>query len=188
MKILKLLLASVVLCFVMATNGFSYTITINGETTDVGSEDTFLKSDSMSGNSGDATETAWVNGYLASISETVKYVVREETVTIYKVGGTDSLYAVPMSDTDSDNDYFLVKNATYVALFENNADFDWGVFDASDLPERMNIKEGSITVSHVTEFVSNGGTIDVDPVPEPSTFLLFGAGLLGLAKLSRRKK
>ncbi|WP_321413969.1 PEP-CTERM sorting domain-containing protein [uncultured Desulfobacter sp.] len=75
-----------------------------------------------------------------------------------------------------------------MALFENNADFDWGVFDASDLPERMNIKEGSITVSHVTEFVSNGGTIDVDPVPEPSTFLLFGAGLLGLAKLSRRKK
>ncbi|WP_321413971.1 hypothetical protein [uncultured Desulfobacter sp.] len=112
MKILKLLLASVVLCFVMATNGFSYTITINGETTDVGSEDTFLKSDSMSGNSGDATETAWVNGYLASISETVKYVVREETVTIYKVGGTDSLYAVPMSDTDSDNDYPY--NVTYV--------------------------------------------------------------------------
>nr|WP_320191084.1 PEP-CTERM sorting domain-containing protein [uncultured Desulfobacter sp.] len=190
MKILKLLLVSAVLCLFMTTIGFSYTITVNGEITDVGSEDTFLTWASMQGNSNPDTETTWVNDYLEQEGETVSYVVKDSTLTIYKVNDNSSLYAVQMSATSSDDDYFLVKNATYIALFINKSDFGWAVFDASNLPSTMNINDGTVTVSHVTVFESTGNATpdDVDPVPEPSTLLLFGAGLLGLSKLSRRKK
>ncbi|NDY71053.1 hypothetical protein DO021_05765 [Desulfobacter hydrogenophilus] len=45
---------------------------------------------------------------------------------------------------------------------------------------------GSLKLYGVLDEGGGGG--GGDPVPEPATFILFGIGLLGLAKISRRKK
>jgi len=188
MKNLKLLLASGVLCLFMTTSAFSLTISggiFNG--TDVGSVDTFITWDDMGTNSNPTTETNWVNSILAP--ETVTYTVKfGDDIPIYSTNDT-GVYAVAMPAPDPSNtDYFLVKNSTYVALYANLVELDWGVFAAGDLPPEMNIP-GGFTVSHVTLFDSEGGGGGGgDPIPEPASFMLFGIGLLGLARISRRKK
>ncbi len=189
MKILKVLLASVVLCSFMPTSGFS--LSLSSSEIEVGEVDRFIASASMGDNSSEAAEVEWINGILSGLDEFTDSVEKiEEDLPIYLVDGT--IYAVDIStETDSDTDYFLVKNSTYWALFENLDNIDWGVFDAAVLPDGMIIPGDDLTVSHVTlvdsENVSGSGGY-VGHAPEPSTFLLFGAGLLGLAKISRRKK
>lgn len=187
MKILKLLLGSAVLCLFMTTSGFSYTITVDGSNVDVGAKDVLKVLTAELKNSGEKTETDWVKDVLDT--ENITYTVKTEPASIYSVVNETSLYAVKMSSNDpvNDGDYFIIKNAGYWALFENLDDFNWGVFDTTDLPDDMNIN--SATVSHVTVFdstsVVTGG--DFGHAPEPSTLLLFGAGLMGLARISRRK-
>ena len=163
----------------MTTSGFSVTIPGDLSTTDddiyVGNVDTFLTWAEMQGNSSPATETAWVNDYLSiTYGITVNYTVRdEENLPIFSTD-VAGVYAVeiPATDPPTDTDYFLVKNATYVALYANLEDFAWGVFSAADLPIAMNIP-GGYTVSHVTRFDDpNGGGGGGGEVPEPATMML----------------
>ncbi|PKH03774.1 hypothetical protein CXF72_04545 [Psychromonas sp. MB-3u-54] len=145
--------------------------------TDLGSVDTYISDTNLLSNSNPTTETAWVNSVLASSGITATFAVKDEPVTYY---GTDTAntFAFSMSSTP---EYFLIKNAKYWALYQNQADLGWGVFDSTYLPPRMNLSSG-FKISHVSQF-GTGST----SVPEPSTTLLLGAGLLGFGLYSRKR-
>ena len=170
-------LASLLLSFGLTSN--SYAILLE-DGTDVGSVDTLLTVDTLA-NSGDTTETTFVNDYLASIDlDPVDFITKvEENLPVLVTDMTD-VYAVDIStDPTSVADYFLVKNSTYAALYENLADLDWAVFDVSELPDGMNLPD--LTVSHITLFDSTAS------VPEPGILAVFGVGLIGLGFARRRR-
>jgi hypothetical protein len=141
---------------------------------DVGSVDTYISDTNLLSNSNPTTETTWVNSVLASPAT---FVVKDEPVAYY---GTDTAntFAFSLSST---SEYFVIKNATYWALYQNQAELGWGVFDSTLLPGGMNLSSGT-TISHVSQFDSN-----TTSVPEPSTTLLLGAGLLGFGLYSRKR-
>ncbi len=188
----KLLLAVVFLCLGMTANGFSITITgpVAGGSdyagTNPGEIDTLLDWTTIDdlGKANWKTETAWVNSIIAP--DTATFDIKEEDVTLYSTD-TSGVYAVYLPPPGSE--YFLVKNSTFFALFQNLAEIDWGLFDTTEfdntLLSGMNI--GDFTVSHVTRFDGSGGG-GGSFVPEPATLLLFGFGLLGLAGLGRKKR
>lgn len=144
--------------------------------TDVGGLDTFLSQKHKLANSSPTTETNWVNSIL---DPDTTFVLKEEKVTYY---ATESA-TVFAFELQSEPGYFLVKNATWWALFENNANSDWGVIDISLLDPGFNLhKLNDMTISHVTEF----GQFTQIQVPEPSSLLVVGLGLLGLCAARRR--
>ena len=134
------------------------------EGTDVGSVDDLLTVTDTLANSGETTETAFVNDYLLSQGlDPADYITKiESNLPIYDTETTNVFAADISTDPASVADYFIVKNASYWALYENLVDLEWAVFDASLLPDAMNIP-GNFTISHITLFDGGGG------VPEPST-------------------
>jgi hypothetical protein len=144
---------------------------LNG--TNVGSLDSFSQEDEKQGSW--QSEENWVNNFLGAGS--VTYTDKTPNVTYFN---TDAIGVYAFSLVSAP-EYFLLKNATRIALFLNNADSDWGVFDAASLSGTMNIPGDGFTISHVTEF--NG---DPTKVPEPGILGLLGIGLIGIV-LGRRR-
>ena len=142
--------------------------------TNVGVVDSFIAEDDKVGNP--QSEEDWVNSILGT--GTVTYTVKNDPVTYFMTDTTD----VFAFELESAPEYFLVKNAQRIALFQNLADIDWGVFDTGDLSAAMNLPdftgEDAFTISHVTEF--NGS------VPEPGVLGLLGLGMVGIV-LGRRR-
>lgn len=116
---------------------------------------------------GDANELAW-----AEELTNKKLVINDTFPTVnYFETNVSNIFAFK---TFTNPEYFLIKNSTWSALFDNNEMMNWGVFDAELLPG-FNIPTDGYTISHVTEF-------DPTSIPEPSILLLLGIGLIGLLK------
>lgn len=166
----------------------------------VGVLDTFLAEAAKAGSTAD--ETTWVNSFLSPTVAT--YEIKTEDVVYFKTFTADT-FAFELKSAGQD--YFLVKNSTRMALFENLADLDWGVFDTDLLSDAMKLPDfGKVctpddgddcvpkpgfTISHVTQFSGGvtGDCIGGDcPVPEPTVVALLAAGLLGMGVARRRTK
>ena len=187
MKKLKITLLVLALCLGMATTGWSIMITSGPyDGTDVGGLDGFMGSVEYKAagypNSNPTTEESWVSTILGAGSAT--YSIKDEPVPYY---GTDAAGVFAFALGNLTTEYFLVKNATYWALFANNADMGWGVFNYKLLPAQMNIPSSSYQISHVTQFDGLNQHNQQNPAPEPSTILLLGLGLAGLAGFGRNK-
>lgn len=158
----------------------------------VGLLDTFIAEGAQQGNP--TAETTWVN---TTLSSTLTFEVKTEDVVYFNTNTADT-FAFALG---SGIDYFLVKNATRIALFQNLAELDWGVFDANSLSAAMNIPDfGSVcteldppdcvddpgfTISHVTQLSGGGG--GTNNVPEPGMVALLAVGLLGMVAVRRKK-
>ena len=145
--------------------------------TDVGDVDTFIEEAAKV--NGEVAETNWVNSVLVPDWETsaVTFTIKtpDPLDVNYFMTDTTNVFAFELL---SEPEYFLIKNATRMALFKNLEDVDWGVFDASLLSSEMNIPTSGYTISHVTEL--NGS------VPEPGVLGLLGIGMIGIV-LGRRR-
>lgn len=147
------------------------------------------------GNSGDATERAFIAGYLGVDPNSITYSHLSDGESGGKSGawntvtGHDSLYAFDFGSVTPA--YFLIKVGGNVSLpgftdtfthflFENVHALSYGVIDLSLFTR----SKGKIEIGMVSH-VSHSGT--ATSVPEPATLGVFGLGLMGLALVRRRK-
>jgi len=155
---------------------------------DVGSVDSLLGVNALLGNPTD--ELNWVNSIL---NPDTTLGVKISNIGVTQANSPDTnVYAFDLSPYSPD--YFLVKNATAVALYKNLDDLMWGVINADDLntavaglgnicpgnkPCKFNLGDDTV-ISHITMFGEGAG------VPEPGVLGLLGMGLIGIV-LGRRR-
>ena len=165
----------------------SWAILLTDGVTDVGGVDIVLETTTALSNSGEATETAWVNEVLTNLGVDTTSLLYD-----YKIGdsvvlatNTTDVFAMdltvsPPAPSNIVADYYIIKNSTTWALFDNETEMGWAVVDVSN-PLLADMKiPNDWEVSHITVF-SNVS------VPEPSILALMGLGLLGVVFTRRRK-
>jgi hypothetical protein len=169
----------------MASSSSWAIVITNGPHTgvDVGLLDQLLGQQFHNGPGGNpAGEEAWAEGILGI---DLVFTGKEETVAIFNTD-TANIRAFNLV---YDPGYFILKNATYRAIFQNLGSVDWAVIDTSFLNSGFNLN--GATISHATQF---NGEDEPDPgpnpvpgsVPVPGTFILLGLGLMGL-RVARKK-
>ena len=177
-----------ILCLLLFFTGNAWCLTINdASNTDVGFLDPFYAGSKTLANSGEDTEEAWIE----SLVGPVEYTQYDFVPTIYNVNELSTAYAFMLND---EPDYYLIKwgdggdpdkdgPLQYVAwtLWTNQAKKNWAVFDTADsglIADNWVIKN----IDAFGHFGETGGT----SVPEPTTLLLLGLGLVGMAGLRRK--
>ena len=173
----------------------SWALMISGTMTDVGDADTFIASTTL-GNSGNATEKAWVDSVLGG----------NNTLTYYDdnngagIGGSqfwsdvtdggqivDDTYAYKFDNGAQPMYYFLKlgtgnSNADDHYLFQNLSDLNYAVVDFGSL----NMGNLSFNIGRISHIGGYGGT--PPSVPEPSAAALMGLGLLMMGLITRRRR
>ena len=163
----------------------SWAVSVGG--VDVGAVDTLLAVNEGLGNP--TAEETWVNSVIAP--DTTSFTVKIDPGYTLTAADLPAANILAFDMTPNTPDYFLVKNATMVALFENVDDLNWGVIDVAAVDAmlaaytcggqqcKINLADG-VQISHVSLF---GGGSDV---PEPGVLGLLGIGLLGMVLARRR--
>jgi len=150
----------------------------------VGGIDTFKAFTTTLHDSSPEAEKAWAEGILGgSITLTLEGEYKEEDVSIYEtIDAAENVYAFQLI---SPFDYYIVKNSTVWALYQNVADFHWAVFEAV---EGLNVNDATTTISHYTGFGTPPSETPGPDVPDSgATIALMGIALAGLGFLKRRR-
>ena len=169
----------------------------------VGEKDTFLGAAPKAGNP--TAEEAFIEALAGGLD----YVRKDETnVTAYKTIEDAAVLAV---DITPGTDFYVLKNAGYMAAFENLDRISWAVFDTAmeitiDETVKVHGQEVEVSttqsfsdffnlgpqvaVSHITLFDdgnggNGGGETNTNPTPGP--LALMGLGLAGLGFTRLRK-
>ena len=174
-------------------------LVIDGTSIDVGDPDS-LNSFTTLANSGNA-ETDWLSQQLGSDFEVSEYFQTEfddRTVSDpWLATDQANTYAFDFGDVGPYSSYFLIKlgdgNSDGLGLIGShflydNGDNDrfavvslWDFISASVLDEVPVMSIDVFRISHL-------GSAAPAPVPEPSTLLLLGSGLVGFAVYRRKRK
>jgi PEP-CTERM motif len=186
----RTLLVSLILCFslVFCTTAWSLTVPSGP---DVGNIDTLVAFVYL-GNSGEQFVLDWVNEKLGSSYSTLTRTTNQDPLWSNWQQTVEDNSSWAFKFLTGNPEYFLIKignsNATDLNMFlyRNVSALDWGVISlhiqsTSTDPNIDITLENFGKLSHIDEF---GGTA----VPEPTTLLLLGVGLVGLAGVMKFRK
>ena len=171
---------------------------------DVGNVDTIIGSADLR-NSGYATELAWAQGLLSNLygGDPSDYYFPEESSIQGNSGFTladgqdpqdPDIYGMDFADyyTDYPTYYFIkygdggIQGLNSHQMYSNSDMLQWAVISLDAVLEYDEVSTATNfdiqRVSHI-QGVGDGST----SVPEPTTILLLGAGLIGLAGFTRKK-
>jgi len=171
----------------------------SGGVVDVGSYDTFVAKTKL-GNSDSNTVLGWLNpivtgaGLADDYTSVLKTEPGDQEWKFYQIySDSEATTAIANSwafQLTGAPEYFEIKTGKNSPdyrdfLFENIGNTGWAVFAMGTAQYSIDIGGDDPVgkLSHINEI--GGGNF---PVPEPTTMLLFGAGVVGLAGLARRMK
>lgn len=180
----------------------AHAYTINSGATDVGGLDIFKGAQYKSGNSNPAAEEAFIE----SLAGGLDYIWKTGSLTATATDQSSDVLAAYISPGD---DYYVLKNSTYMAAFQNVAFIDWVVFDTTislTLQEKVNgelvettqpfsyffnLSDTQLAISHISLFDSSSNPPSDNPggdptVPAPAPLALMVPMMAGL--MWRRKR
>jgi hypothetical protein len=150
---------------------------------DVGSIDTFMASTVLS-DSSEAGELSWIASEIGSDPADIVLVFKDDDPAVgdwLLVDGYTDVYAYQLASPAA---YYLLKlgvgqsGADTHYLFDNLVDLSWAVVNFADALDGQPVDFNLGRISHITATV----------VPESSTLMLMGFGLLGFAATKRIKR